>query len=231
MQNLSKTIVSNVANLSSSTLPATIQGQVVGSGPTSLAGQLAAIAPPPTNTPQAILGFVMQADQRIAQTANQVIDEVVQAPVAPALTTAQQDTVAVHQQVQTFTQSYFQAARPLLYSKGPITPTAFQKTVASKVAALKISLSKTLENLPNSQSVLAELDKILTAGISSLQSALAAIPLPTAKDPSTIPAFVAASYQAIRNAEQQIAEAIAGSVGQPVDTPAQHREYRFGDFD
>ncbi|GAC1346127.1 MAG: hypothetical protein NVSMB14_09220 [Isosphaeraceae bacterium] len=224
LSGLNNSLTTSIVNFSNSTTVAlTVQGQVTGSGPTSLASSLAAIPLPTSDSPQAIQGFILQADQRIAQSAIEVASEVAPTPAISTVSVARQDVEMVHRQIETFSRDYVQSARPHVVSKGPITPSALQAITTPNLAALKKSLSKTLAGLPNSQGVDDRLDSILLVGSKSLRAVLATIPLPTAGDPASSDAFAIATLKAIRQADYQIIQAISGAAGMPVDSSTPYR--------
>ena len=220
---LNNSLTTSIINFSNSTTVAlTVQNQVSGPGPNSLASALNSLTIP-SNSAQSIRTFMLKADQRIAQSAGEVTSEVTSAPVGSIVSIARQDVEMVHRQLESFSRDYVRSVRTLVVSKGPITPSALQAITTPKLAALKKSLSKTLSTLPTSQGVVDRLGAILLVGPKSLRGVLASIPLPTVGDPSSIDTFVAAALQAIRHADDQIIQAISGAAGMPVDASTPNR--------
>jgi hypothetical protein len=230
LNTLNSAIGSAIKNLpSSSSLGATIQGELVGSGSSSLKSMLAALSTP-TSTRKA-RAFIKAADQDIAQVANQVLPQVNAAP-GPAgsidVPTIEQDMSQIGTAFQTFFQSFNNSQKTILLPAGTTNPAAnrsqFDQAVGTALTTLNSAITAALSNLPASvaTSVAATVHNDLLASSpgtgTSLQEQLAAIASPTRAKGAAVNKFLRQSSLTMSNGYNNAAQHIISAIAQQNST-------------
>lgn len=191
---LNTSIDADIANLpTATTLDATIQDEILGSGTGSLKSLLATIPTPADTSFRSGRSFTRVASTYIGQSSFQVSQQVRSAP-APSgsvdAATVQQDLVQVGTAFQTFSQTYFNNVQNTLLPAGTTNPAAnraaFDQAVGSALGMLNSSINSSLANLPASlrlslaTTVSNDLLSTGAASNGSLQSKLARLSTPSA---------------------------------------------------
>ena len=180
------TATSNLAG--ASTLDATIMGQLLGTGSTTLQGQLAALTTPADASRRGERMFVSASDQDIFRAGVQVEREVLNAtpPGGNSLQTIRQDVSQVQKAYGTFAQGYSQAIRNVLLkpgSDGTVNPSAnraaFDQQVGTLLDTLSSSVTTTLGNLNGASTLISNVQAAISGGSDSLKTRLAGIATPS----------------------------------------------------
>jgi hypothetical protein len=225
---LNSAIDTTIANLpSASSLAATIQGELLGSGANTLQSLLAAIPTPASVRFGAFRGFAREASFAINQVEGTVTNQVgtASAPTGSvSALTVRQDQVQVQTAFATFTQTYFNDVQTILLPAGTTNPsanqTAFNQAVGTAIGTLNSAIDSALSNLPSS--LTSTLDTTIqndllmgnsTAG-TSLQARLAGIAIPSSTGGFGGSIFQFTSRLDIRSAQSQVSQAIASAVNQ-----------------
>jgi hypothetical protein len=225
---LHQSIDTTIGNLpSSSSLAATIQGELLGSGPNTLQTLLAAI-PTPTNIRfGSFRVFNREAALFINQVEGNVVSQVrtAQAPsgsISP--TTIQQDLGQVQTAFQTFRQTYFNDVQTILLPSGTTDPSAnraaFDQAVGTALGTLNTAIDSALSNLPTALTATLNTtiqNDLLSSGSStgsSLQARLAALQTPASTPSFSAFVFRLSSSQTIASAQGQVTRDIAIAVNQ-----------------
>lgn len=188
---LNTSIDATIANLpTAATLDATIQDELLGTGPNSLKTLLAAVPTPTTTQFQAARDFSRESLMFTNQVANQVAQQVRSAPVPAGTISSQvvrQDLQQVRNAYRTFGQTYNNNVRSILLATGT-TPSAnraaFDQSVATALNTLNAGITSALGNLPTSvkSSLTTTIGNDLLTGSStsgnSLQARLASLQTP-----------------------------------------------------
>jgi hypothetical protein len=225
---LNASIDTTIANLpSSSNLAATIQGELLGSGSSTLQSQLAAIPTPGNVGFRGFRGFVRQSAFSINQVEGTVTNQV-RTAAAPSgsisAMTVQQDLGQVQTAFQTFIQTYFNDVQTILLPAGTTSPsanqTAFNQAVGTAIGTLNTAIDSALGNLPSSLTSTLDttIQNDLLTGSStsgtSLQSRLAGIAIPSSTQGFGPSLFQFLSTMDIRGAQNQVTRAIVSAVNQ-----------------
>jgi len=225
---LNSSIDAAIKNLpTASSLDATIQGELLGSGSTTLQTELASIPSPTSASFFGARMFVFSSFSDIGQTAGQVIQQVRSAP-APSgsisIQTVQQDLQQVGTAFQTFLQAYSSDVKSILLPPGTTNPSAnrtqFDQAVATALTTLNSSVASALSNLPASvaTSLATTIQTDLLRGSSttgtSLQARLAALKSPASASGFSVLVFRFESFLNIELAEGKVVNDILAAVRQ-----------------
>jgi hypothetical protein len=226
--NLNTSIDTTIANLpASSSLAATIQGELLGSGPNTLQTLLAAVPTPSDISFRSFRTFNREAAVFINQIERTVTSQVssAQGPSGSISTaTVQQDLAQVQTAFQTFRQTYFGDVQTILLPSGTTNPSAnrmaFDQAIGTALGMLNTSIDSALSNLPSA--LTATLDTtiqndLLSSGSStgnSLQARLAALQTPSSTGSFSNFVFRIGSSLTIGGAQGQVTRDITIAVNQ-----------------
>jgi hypothetical protein len=225
---LNQSIDTTIANLpASSSLVATIQGDLLGNGPNTLQMLLAGIPTPASTSFRSLRLFNRQSALFINQVAGNVINQVgtAQAPTGSiSATTIQQDLGPVQTAFQTFRQTYFGDVQTILLPSGTTNPAAnraaFDQAVGTVLGTLNTAVTSAVSNLPSTLTATLNTtiqNDLISGGSSagtSLQSRLAALQTPTSAQDFTSSVFRFSSSLTIGSVQSQVTRDVVVAVSQ-----------------
>jgi hypothetical protein len=225
---LNSSIQTTIANLpQAASLGTTIQGELLGSSPSSLQSLLGAIPTPGSTRFGSLRVFNRASSILTNQTGNLVSQQVrTSEPPSGSLSqdTVRQDLGQVQDAFRTFGQTYFNDVQTILLASGSTTPAgnraACDQAVGTALTTLNTDINSALSNLPASltASLNATIrDELLNSGSTTgntLQARLAALPTPTSSLDFSARVFRINSSLTIGSAQGQVNRDILIAVNQ-----------------